>query len=63
MDVERCIDETMYQKKICVASAKQGVAFKKMMCYVLSVQWLWHLWHLHNHGGQLRLWDSKMKVL
>ncbi|MEP6789515.1 MAG: hypothetical protein ABJB40_13835, partial [Acidobacteriota bacterium] len=34
----RAICATGYQNNLFVASTKQGVAFKKMMCYVLSVK-------------------------
>ena len=48
----RCIYETVYQINLIVASMKRGVAFKIMMCYVLSVKGDVHLWHLHIHGGE-----------
>jgi transcriptional regulator with XRE-family HTH domain len=36
----------VYQIILFVASVKRGVAFKIFLCYVLSVKWRVHLWHL-----------------
>ena len=41
--LKRVICATVYQKNLIVASAKQSVAFKKMICYVLSVKEEVHL--------------------
>src|SRR4029078_10597046 len=36
--VQRCIGETVYGKKDSVARTKQSVAFKNIVCYVLSMK-------------------------
>jgi hypothetical protein len=36
----------LYQTNLFVASVKRGVAFKILLCYVLSVKWQVHQWHL-----------------
>jgi hypothetical protein len=53
----------MYQNNLFVASAKQGVAIKNSLCYVLSVKCGVHKWHFNfiEEKGE-KLWHSKTKV-
>jgi len=36
----------LYQTNLFVASVKRDVAIKILLCYVLSVKWQEHQWHL-----------------